>query len=106
VTSQFRDLLKDARVDAVAIATPVHTHYELALAALEAGKHVLVEKPLARTSVQSRHLIEQAARRNLVLMVGHTFLYTPAVQKIRELIRSRTLGDIFYYNGIRASLGL
>jgi predicted dehydrogenase len=106
VTSRFRDLLTDARVDAVAIATPVHTHYELALAALKAGKHVLVEKPLAQTSAQSRHLIEQAECRNLVLMVDHTFLYTPAVQKIRELIGSGVLGDIFYYNGIRASLGL
>jgi predicted dehydrogenase len=106
VTSQFRDLLTDTRIDAIAIATPVHTHYELALAALVAGKHVLVEKPLAQTSAQSRHLIEQAVCRNLVLMVDHTFLYTPAVRKIRELIGSGVLGDILYYNGIRASLGL
>lgn len=106
VTTEFRDLLRDARVDALAIATPVHTHYELALAALKAGKHVLVEKPLAQTSEQSRHLIEEAARRNLVLMVDHTFLYTPAVQKIRELIANGVLGEIYYYNGTRASLGL
>ncbi len=105
-TTEFRDLLKDSRIDAVAIATPVHTHYELALAALSAGKHVLIEKPLAHTSGQARHLIEEAARRNLVLMVDHTFLYTPAVQKIRQLIGDGVLGDIYYYNGVRASLGL
>jgi len=106
VTTEFRELLGDSRIDAIAIATPVHTHYELALAALVAGKHVLIEKPLAQTSEQARYLIEEAARRNLILMVDHTFLYTPAVQKIRELIRDGVLGDIYYYNGIRASLGL
>jgi predicted dehydrogenase len=106
VTAEFRDLLKDGRIDAIAIATPVHTHYDLALAALDAGKHVLIEKPLARSAEQAQHLIEEAARRNLVLMVDHTFLYTPAVQKIRELIGDGALGDIYYYNGVRASLGL
>jgi predicted dehydrogenase len=105
-TTEFRDVLADSRVDAVAIATPVHSHYELALAALAAGKHVLVEKPLTRTAEQSRRLIEEAACRNLVLMVDHTFLYTSAVRKIRELIKSGVLGEIFYYNGVRASLGL
>jgi predicted dehydrogenase len=106
VTTDFRDLLKDSRIDAVAIATPVHTHYELGLAALEAGKHVLIEKPLAQTSEEARDLIEEAARRNLVLLVDHTFLYTPAVRKIRQLIGDGVLGDIYYYNGVRASLGL
>jgi predicted dehydrogenase len=106
ITSEFQDLLKDKRIDAIAIATPVHTHFELALSALKAGKHILVEKPLAQTSEQVRRLIEEAERRKLILMVDHTFLYTPAVQKIRELIVDGTLGDIYYYNGIRASLGL
>ena len=106
VTTEFDDLLRDSRIDAIAIATPVHTHYELALAALGAGKHVLIEKPLARTAEQAQRLIEEAARRNLALMVDHTFLYTPAVQKIRELIGEGVLGDIYYYNGVRASLGL
>ncbi|HUC73076.1 MAG TPA: Gfo/Idh/MocA family oxidoreductase [Stellaceae bacterium] len=106
VTTEVGDVLADARIDAVAIATPVHTHYELALAALKAGKHVLVEKPLAQTSAQSRHLVEEAVSRNLVLMVDHTFLYTPAIEKIRELIGTEVLGEIYYYNGIRASLGL
>ena len=106
ITSEFRNLLNDKRIDAIAIATPVHTHFELALAALKAGKHILVEKPLAQTSEQVRRLIEEAERRNLILMVDHTFLYTPAVQKIHELIGGGALGDIYYYNGIRASLGL
>jgi len=106
VTNKFHDLLKDKRIDAIAIATPVHTHFELALAALKAGKHILVEKPLAQTSEQVCRLIEEAERRKLTLMVDHTFLYTPAVQKIRELIAEGALGDIYYYNGIRASLGL
>jgi predicted dehydrogenase len=105
-TSDFRDLLQDPRVDAVAIATPVHTHYELALAALRAGKHVFVEKPLAPTSDQVRRLMEEADRRNLVLMVDHTFLYTPAVQKICELVHEGALGEIYYYDSIRSSLGL
>src|ERR1700760_431911 len=105
-TFEFRDLLKNPRIDAIAIATPVHTHYELALAALKAGKHVFVEKPLAQTSEQVLHLIEEADRRKLTLMVDHTFLYTPAVQKIRQLIVEEVLGDIYYYNSIRASLGL
>jgi predicted dehydrogenase len=105
-TSDFQELLKHPHIDAVVIATPVHTHYELALAALRAGKHVLVEKPLARTSEQVRRLIDEADRRKLTLMVDHTFLYTPAVQKIRQLIVEGALGDIYYYDSIRASLGL
>jgi predicted dehydrogenase len=105
-TTDFSDLLKDNRIDAVAIATPVHSHYDLALAALRAGKHIFLEKPLAQTSGQVRHLIEEAKRRKLILMVDHTFLYTPAIRKIRELIVEGALGDIYYYNGIRASLGL
>src|SRR3954449_6932915 len=107
VTSpDFQDLLKDQAIDAVAIATPVHTHYDLAMAALRAGKHVFVEKPLAPTSEQARRLIDEADRRNLVLMVDHTFLYTPAVQKIRQLLVEGALGEIYYYDSIRSSLGL
>lgn len=105
-TSDFRDLLKNSDIDAIVIATPVHTHYELALSALRAGKHILVEKPLAQTSEQVLHLIEEAERRELTLMVDHTFLYTAAVQKIRQLIVEGALGEIYYYNSIRASLGL
>ena len=105
-TKSFSALVADERIDAVVIATPVHSHFDLALAALRAGKHVLVEKPLAQTSDQVCHLIDEAERRNLILMVDHTFIYTPAVQKIRDLIAEGALGDIYYYNGIRASLGL
>lgn len=105
-TSDFQELLKHPRIDAVVIATPVHTHFELALSALRAGKHVLVEKPLAQTSEQVRRLIDEADRRKLTLMVDHTFLYTPAVQKIRQLIVEGALGDIYYYDSIRSSLGL
>ena len=105
-TTDYRDLLKDSRIDAIAIATPVHTHFDIALEALKNGKHVFLEKPMAQTSDQVRRLIEEADRRNLVLMVDHTFLYTPAVQKIRELIAEGTLGDVYYYNSTRASLGL
>ncbi len=105
-TSDFSDLIKNPWIDAIAIATPVNTHYDLALAALRAGKHVFVEKPLAQTSGQVRRLIEEAERRKLVLMVDHTFLYTPAVQKIRGLIAEQALGDIYYYHSTRSSLGL
>src|SRR3954447_21040070 len=105
-THDFRDILEDRAIDAVAIATPVHTHYDLTIAALKAGKHVFVEKPLAPTSDQARRLIDEADRRNLILMVDHTFLYTPAVQKIRQLLLEGGLGEIYYYDSIRSSLGL
>lgn len=105
-TSCYDELLKNPAVDAVAIATPVHTHYQLTLAALKAGKHVLVEKPLAQNSDLARHLIDEAARRGLTLMVDHTFLYTPAVQKIRELLLKKELGSVYYYDSTRSSLGL
>jgi len=105
-TQDFNDLIKNPWIDAIAIATPVHTHFELAMAALRAGKHVLVEKPLAQNSGQVRRLIDEAERRKLVLMVDHTFVYTPAVQKVRQLIAEEALGDIYYYDSIRASLGL
>lgn len=106
VTQDFRALLADPAVDAVAIATPVSTHYELALAALRAGKHVLVEKPLASSSVEAMQLIEEAARRRLVLMVDHTFVYAGAVQKIAALVSTGELGDIYYYDSVRVNLGL
>ena len=91
-TSCYDELLKNPAIDAIAIATPVHTHYELALSALKAGKHVLVEKPLAQSSDLVRRLIDEADRRGLTLMVDHTFVYTPAVQKIRELLLKKELG--------------
>jgi predicted dehydrogenase len=100
------ELLRDPEIDAVVIATPVRTHFDIALAALEAGKHVLLEKPMTETADQARRLIETAERRQRVLMVDHTFVYTPAVQKIRDLIASGEVGDIYYYDSLRVNLGL
>src|SRR5687767_2370433 len=100
------DMINDPEIDAVVIATPVSSHFELTLAALQAGKHVLVEKPLASTSDQARKLIDEAAARKLVLLVDHTFVYTDAVRKIRELISSGQLGQIYYYDAVRVNLGL
>lgn len=105
-TTQCMDIINDPSIGAVAIATPVHSHFELAMAALGAGKHVLVEKPLAQSSDQVCRLIDEASRRRLALMVDHTFVYTPAVKKIRQLIGEGALGNIYYYNSTRASLGL
>ena len=106
VTTDCRDIFADSKIDAVAIATPVSTHFDLALAALKAGKHVLVEKPMTVTSEQALRLIEEAERRNLVLMVDHTFVYTGAVRKMRELVATDGLGDIYYYDSVRVNLGL
>jgi predicted dehydrogenase len=100
------DLINDPQIDAVVIATPVSSHYDLAMAALRAGKHVLVEKPLAAKSDHARELIDEAGARKLVLLVDHTFVYTPAVRKIRELIASGQLGQIYYYDAVRVNLGL
>ena len=106
VTTDPMDLIADPSVDAVVIATPVALHFELASAALRAGKHVLVEKPIASTSDEASRLIDEAARRQLVLMVDHTFVYTGAVQKMHELVGSGELGDIYYYDSVRINLGL
>lgn len=106
ITRDCRELIDDPKVDAIAIATPVRAHYELALAALHAGKHILVEKPMTETADQARALIAEAERRSLVLMVDHTFIYTPAVMKIRELTVAGELGDLYYYDSIRVNLGL
>ena len=101
-----RRLLADPRIDAVVIATPARTHFELALAALRAGKQVLVEKPLAATSEQAVILIEESARRGLVLMVDHTFLYCPPVRAIRALLDSAELGLPHYYLSARLNRGI
>jgi predicted dehydrogenase len=106
VTTVPADVWGCTAVDAVVIATPVKHHYELATAALQAGKHVLVEKPIASDSGQASRLIDLAARRGLTLMVDHTFVYTGAVQKMRELSETGELGDIYYYDSVRINLGL
>lgn len=104
--SRAEALIQNPDIDAVVIATPVSSHYELASAALRAGKHVLVEKPLAGNSQQARELIALAAANKLVLMVDHTFVYTDAVRKMRELIATGALGEIYYYDAVRVNLGL
>jgi predicted dehydrogenase len=104
--SDCKSLFQNPDLDAIIIATPVSSHFELAMAALKAGKHVLVEKPLAANSEQATQLIDEAARRRKILMVDHTFVYTGAVRKIRELITSNALGDIYYYDAVRVNLGL
>jgi predicted dehydrogenase len=100
------DLFRSPEIAAVAIATPVSTHFDLAVAALRAGKHVLVEKPLAETSEKCRRMIDEATKQQRILMVDHTFPYTGAVRKIRELIQNGELGDIYYYDSVRVNLGL
>jgi predicted dehydrogenase len=102
----FDALLDDPLLDAVAIATPVSTHFELASRALEAGKHVFVEKPLAASTDEAAALVECAAERQLVLMPGHTFLYSPPVTTIRELIAGGELGDVYFVSMSRVNLGL
>lgn len=106
ITTSYRDLLSNPQIDAIAISTPVSTHFPLALEALQAGKHVLVEKPMTTSSEEAMRLIDEAERRKLVLMVDHTFVYTGAVRKIRELIHNGSLGDIYYYDSTRVNLGL
>lgn len=99
------DLLQRDDLDAVAVATPVRTHFQIARLALEHGKHVLVEKPLCETSEQARELIRLASEQGLVLMVDHTFPYTAAVQKLKELLVAGTLGELYYYDSVRVNLG-
>jgi predicted dehydrogenase len=106
VTASAQELLESPKIDAVAIATPVSTHYELARDALSRGKHVLLEKPMTATSAQARALIHLAEENLRVLMVDHTFVYTGAVRKIRELIQAGELGEIYYYDSVRVNLGL
>jgi predicted dehydrogenase len=105
-TTSFDDLLDDASIEAIAIATPVSTHYELASRALEAGKHVFVEKPLAASVAEAEALVTLAEQRKLVLMPGHTFLYSPAVNLIRSLIQNGDLGEIYFISMSRVNLGL
>lgn len=105
-TTRFQDLLEDPAIDAVAIATPVSTHFELGMAALKAGKHLWLEKPMTETAEQARKLIEEAERRQLVLFVDHTFIYTGAVRKMAEIIKAGDLGKVLYYDSTRVNLGL
>lgn len=105
LTTNYAQLLHDPKVDAVVVATPVANHYTLVKEALNAGKHVLVEKPLATTSSQCLELVELADRQNKVLMVGHVFLYNAAVRKLKSIIQSGELGQIYYIYSSRLNLG-
>ncbi len=105
-STRYADVIEDKRVDAVVIATPVSTHFKLASVALRAGKHVFVEKPLASSSDEARALVALAEERGLVLMPGHTFLYSPSVVFVRELIQSGELGDLYFISTSRVNLGL
>ena len=100
------DLIRSADVDALAIVTPVFAHYEMAKEALLAGKHIFVEKPFTATSDQARELIDLAAKKGLKIMVDHTFLFTGAVRKIKEVIHSGELGNLLFYDSVRVNLGL
>jgi predicted dehydrogenase len=106
VTTDLSRVLTSPHVDAVAVVTPVWTHFELAKAALENGKHVFVEKAFTTTSDQARQLIELAEKKHLRIMVDHTFLFTGAVKKIRQLIDGNELGNLYYYDSTRVNLGL
>lgn len=105
-TNDYREIIADPQVDMIAVATPVHTHFRLAKEALVHHKHVLVEKPLAAAIREAEELIELAAAQKCKLMVGHTFLYTSAVRKMKEIIDSGELGEIYYINSQRLNLGL
>lgn len=106
VTADAAELMSSPEIDAIAVITPVWTHYELAKAALENGKHVFVEKPFTSCRQQAEELIELAAKKNLRIMVDHTFLFTGAVKKMAELLNNGTLGKVYYYDSTRVNLGL
>ena len=106
VTNDYMDIVNDPDIEAIVVSTPVSTHFMVAQAALEAGKHVFVEKPLTRTVDEGVTLVELAEKKKRTLMVGHTFVFTAAVNKIKELIDSGELGDIYYISTSRVNLGI
>jgi predicted dehydrogenase len=106
VTNDCPDIISSPDIDAVAVITPVSTHFELAKKALQNGKHIFVEKPFTSTVSQAGELIELAERKNLKIMVDHTFIFTGAVRKIKQLIDDKILGELYYYDSIRVNLGI
>jgi len=106
ITSDPQALMSSTEIDAIAVVTPVWTHFELAKSALEHGKHIFVEKPFTSSTAQAEQLISLAAKKNLKIMVDHTFLFTGAVQKIRQLLQEGILGKLYYYDSTRVNLGL
>ncbi len=105
-TTDYSEILNDESIDAVAVATPVNTHFQLSKLALEAGKHVLIEKPMTDNVADARKLVALASKVNRILMVDHTFLYTGAVIKMKELAESGQIGEIYYFDSVRVNLGL
>jgi predicted dehydrogenase len=105
-TTDLDVILDDPEIDAVAVATPAATHFPLGMRALQAGKHLWLEKPMTETSAQAQALNDEARRRGRVLIVDHTFVYTPAVRKMAELIGNGEIGDVYYYDSTRVNLGL
>ena len=105
-SENYAEVIARTDVDIVAIATPVSTHHEIAMAALLAGKHCFIEKPMTASVAEAEELIEIAERRNLKLFVDHTFIYTGAVRKMKEIITSGRLGEIYYFDSVRINLGL
>ncbi len=105
-TSEYNDVINDAGIDAVVMATPVHSHFDIAHKCLRAGKHTFIEKPMASSSEQCKRLIEIAEAKNLTLMVGHTFIYSTPVNRIKEIIDSGELGQLLYISSQRLNLGL
>ncbi len=106
ITARAEDIIENTSIDAVVIATPVFTHFSLAKSAMQNGKHVLIEKPMAMSAIQAEELIHLSKKLGKVLMVDHTFLYTGAVQKMKELIENDTVGKIRYFDSTRINLGL
>jgi predicted dehydrogenase len=105
-TSNFQDIISNPAINAVVIATPVGTHYEFARQALESGKHVLVEKPITASVAEAEKLVNIAAKKKLILMVDHTFIYTGAVRKMKEIVEKGDLGSLYYFDSVRINLGL
>jgi predicted dehydrogenase len=105
-TTDYQELVRDSELDAIAIVTPVATHFQIAEAALHAGKHLLVEKPLTATGREAAELSDLADSKKLTLMVDHTFIYTGAVRKMKEIVASGELGDLLYFDSVRINLGL
>jgi len=105
-TPDYSEIIHSASIDAVAICTPVFTHYEIAKAALMAGKHVLLEKPMTSTSAQAEELVELAEKKKVTLMLDHTFIYTGAVRLIKKYLDAGEIGDVYYFDSVRINLGL
>lgn len=106
LTNNYEEIITNSEVDVIIVSTPVKYHYDIAKKALLNGKHIWVEKPFTSSSDEAKELIEIAEKKNLQIFVDHTFVYTGAVRKIKELIDNNTLGDIFYFDSVRVNLGL